>query len=139
MKGCRRFPRSVCGVASQPHAQHNARAALPLHLTCAATTRWSRSTALAALLVLPPSPHTQVVPLDPPHTTASYRAWCVEAIAADIKDTICRVSDNVFDPQVRRAGGPWARARRFGCERVAGWLGLAGCWLGTGAGLAIPA
>ncbi|EFN56038.1 hypothetical protein CHLNCDRAFT_145478 [Chlorella variabilis] len=41
----------------------------------------------------------EVVPLDPPHTTASYRAWCVEAIAADIKDTICRVSDNVFDPQ----------------------------------------
>lgn len=42
----------------------------------------------------------QVVPVDPGATTASYRAWCVEAIAADIKDSICRVSDNAFDPQV---------------------------------------
>jgi hypothetical protein len=38
--------------------------------------------------------------VDPGATTASYRAWCVEAIAADIKDSICRVSDNAFDPQV---------------------------------------
>ncbi|KAL4856209.1 Actin-related protein 4 [Chlorella vulgaris] len=41
----------------------------------------------------------EVVSVAPPATTASYRAWCVEAIAGDIKDTICRVSDNAFDPQ----------------------------------------
>ncbi|KAL4451638.1 hypothetical protein ABPG75_007300 [Micractinium tetrahymenae] len=41
----------------------------------------------------------EVFPVDAPGTTASYRQWCVEAIAADIKDTICRVSDNVFDPE----------------------------------------
>lgn len=46
-----------------------------------------------------PGGKLEVFPADAPGTAASYRQWCVEAIAADIKDTICRVSDNVFDPE----------------------------------------
>ncbi|GAB4819420.1 hypothetical protein N2152v2_006466 [Parachlorella kessleri] len=34
-----------------------------------------------------------------PNTTGSYRQYWVEAIAQDIKDTICRVSDSPFDPE----------------------------------------
>lgn len=41
----------------------------------------------------------EVVPVDAPGTTASYRRWCVEMIAGDMKDSICRVSDNAFDPE----------------------------------------
>lgn len=41
-----------------------------------------------------PHPHiTQVTPVDPATlagTTASYRAWCVEAIAGDMKEAVCR-------------------------------------------------
>ncbi len=32
-----------------------------------------------------------------PHTTASFKQFDVEQIAADIKETICRVSDAAFD------------------------------------------
>ncbi|PSC76501.1 Actin-related 4 isoform B [Micractinium conductrix] len=45
-----------------------------------------------------PGGKLEVVPVDAP-STASYRRWCVEAIAGDVKDAICRVSDNAFDPE----------------------------------------
>lgn len=41
----------------------------------------------------------EVQPQERPNVTASYRAYCVEEIARDVKETICRVSDNVFDPE----------------------------------------
>lgn len=41
----------------------------------------------------------QVNPLDFPLTTASYRQYQVEQIGADIKETICRVSDGPFDSE----------------------------------------
>lgn len=31
-----------------------------------------------------------------PKTTASYRDWAVEAIAADVKESLCRVHENTF-------------------------------------------
>lgn len=47
---------------------------------------------------LPPPPRlSQVTPLDLPGTTASYRAYAVAAVAADIKETLARVSDGEFD------------------------------------------
>lgn len=36
---------------------------------------------------------------DKPGTTASYRAYQVEAICQDVKHTLCRVSDTPFDPE----------------------------------------
>ncbi|PRW20870.1 Actin-related 4 [Chlorella sorokiniana] len=57
-----------------------------------------------------PGGKLEVVPVAAGGTTASYRNWCVDAIAGDIKEYICRVagdikeyicrvSDNAFDPQ----------------------------------------
>lgn len=37
--------------------------------------------------------------LDLPHTSDSFNAWHVEQIAADIKESICRVSDTTFDAE----------------------------------------
>lgn len=48
----------------------------------------------------PPCPRAlprQVTPLDLPGTTASYRAHAVAAVAADVKETLARVSDGEFD------------------------------------------
>lgn len=41
----------------------------------------------------------QVHEVDAPNTTASFRQFHVDQIAADIKESICRVSDNPFDAQ----------------------------------------
>jgi hypothetical protein len=41
----------------------------------------------------------QVVRLDLPGTTDSYRRWVVEGVAADIKEAICRVSDSAFNAE----------------------------------------
>ena len=38
-------------------------------------------------------------PLDFPLTTSSYRQYQLEEIGADIKDSICRVSDGPFDAE----------------------------------------
>jgi len=39
----------------------------------------------------------QVVEQSHPGTTESYRRWCEDAIAADVKEAVCRVSDLPFD------------------------------------------
>ena len=39
----------------------------------------------------------QVVDLDFPNTTDSYRLYCMRAIASDIKESVCRVPDTPFD------------------------------------------
>lgn len=41
---------------------------------------------------------SQMVPLSQPNTTASFRAWHVEQIAADVKESVCRVSEGYWDP-----------------------------------------
>ena len=46
--------------------------------------------------LIPGVTHVQISSLNFPNTTASYRQFCVEAIAADAKESICRVSDFAF-------------------------------------------
>ena len=41
----------------------------------------------------------QVQDVDGPGTTASFRRFHVDQIAADLKESICRVSDGPFDAQ----------------------------------------
>ena len=41
----------------------------------------------------------QAKPLDLPHTTDSFRQYHIEQVAADIKESICRVSDTRFDAE----------------------------------------
>lgn len=41
-------------------------------------------------MTAPPCCQAQVVPVSAGGTTASYRQWCVDAIAGDIKEFICR-------------------------------------------------
>lgn len=42
---------------------------------------------------------SQVQKLDQRHTTDSFRQFHVEQIAADIKESICRVSDTLFNAE----------------------------------------
>lgn len=41
----------------------------------------------------------QVQDLDLPDTTDSFKDWHCEQIAADVKESICRVSDTTFDAE----------------------------------------
>ena len=41
----------------------------------------------------------QAQDLTSPNTTTSFRSWHCEQIAADIKESLCRVSDTMFDAQ----------------------------------------
>jgi actin-like protein 6A len=41
----------------------------------------------------------EVTPLDVPKTTESYRRFMQEAVAADIKESVCRVYDGAFDEE----------------------------------------
>ena len=41
----------------------------------------------------------QAKPLDLPLTTDSFRQYHIEQVAADIKESICRVSDTRFDAE----------------------------------------
>lgn len=41
----------------------------------------------------------QAQSLESPHTSDSFHAWHVEQVAADIKESICRVSDTAFDAE----------------------------------------
>ena len=52
------------------------------------------SVALSSFLQL------QVKDLDPPNTSESFRRWHCEQIAADVKETLCRVSDTSFDAEL---------------------------------------
>ena len=65
-------------------------------------------------------------PLDYPLTTSSYRQYQLEQIGADIKESICRVSDGPFDAE-QNANIPtvsyevWFLAHRHAWSRTS-WL-----------------
>ena len=46
---------------------------------------------------VPGSGEFEVTALDFPKTHESYRRWCVESIVADLKESVCRVSESAFD------------------------------------------
>lgn len=41
----------------------------------------------------------QIVHLDQPNTTASFRDYHVDQIVADLKESVCRVNEGYFDPK----------------------------------------
>ena len=80
-------------MALDPELQHASAAAPAFSVDCRKARSHVAKLQQRFLLLM------QVKALDFPLTTDSYRQFQLEQIGADIKETICRVSDGPFDAE----------------------------------------